>query len=1036
MTLRTNKLPLLALLGAVLILNLVIVLVAHVGLDKLRMRHVREAEIRSQNIAQALDMTLSETIRKIDLSLETVVAELDQHASLSDADSLRRIRSLLHQQKTQLPETEAWSIVDAKGQVDFHSSTAGPANFTVEDREYFRRLKSDSQDRLYISKPILSRVSNERIVVFVRRFNYPGGDFRGIVVIPLGISHFNRMLSKYDLGVNGTAALYFGDFDPLTRIVRSVDGDVSARLDPPNHAAIGETVRRLGQAGTYQAPSLFDGIDRISSYRQLNDIDLYVVAGVSSNEFLEEWRAFAYKLWFVVGVFLLAMNGLVYFLAVLWLRQQRHAERLVASLKDLEQRDHALLAAQEAGNLGTYTIDLSDGSWIGSDKLHEIFAIDRSYPHTLEGWSARIHPDDRPGIDHHFYEEVIKGGAKFDHEYRIVISTSEPVRWVHGLGVIKLDANGQPASISGTITDITVRKNAEERLKLAQEVFLSATEGILVTDKNGIILETNPAFTEITGYANEEAKGNAPIILHPRNQDMADYDLVWQSVQEKGRWEGDVINQRKDGSLYTLHARIFAIYDSTGAVSRYCGVISDITTLKETQERLKFVALHDELTGLANRTLLTDRMFRALSDAKHRDAELLAVCHLDIDRFADINDAWGAEVGDRLLIEVARRLTFSLRTGDTVARLGGDEFVVVLSGLKTEASVKSAISRMIHNATRRLQIGEAEIALTISAGVTIYPYDPANEPDVLIRHADQALYEAKRGGKNAMRFFDPGVEERLRANQEIHDCLLEALVRDELCVHFQPKVNLRTGEISGMEALVRWNHPEKGLLSPGEFLPAIEATDLTLPFGEWILHHSIRQRQRWLAAGFDIPISVNIFSRHLQRPDFVERLGIILDAYPDFNPERLELEIVETTALEDIQRASKCIEGCKKYGVQFALDDFGTGFSSLTYLRQLAAATVKIDRSFVRDILDNSADHALVRGIIGMAHSMGRGVVAEGVESIEHGNVLRRYGCNHAQGYGIARPMPGDAVVTWVGNWKCPVDWLEETTSVESTPSG
>lgn len=1029
MTLRTNKWPLLALLGAVLVLNLVIILATHVAVDKLRMRHVREAEIRSQNIAQALDMTVSETVRKIDLSLETVVAELDQHASLSDADALRRIKSLLHQQKTNLPETEAWSIVDARGRVDFHSSAAGAANFTVEDREYFRRLQSDSRDRLYISKPIVSRVSNERIVVFARRFNDSGGDFRGIVVIPLGVSHFNRMLSKYDLGVRGTAALFYGDFDPLTRIVRSAEGDVSAELDPPNHAAISETVRRWGQAATYQAPSLFDGIDRISSYRQLNDIDLYVVAGVSSSEFLEEWRAFAYKLWFVVAVFLLAMNALVYFLAVLWLRQQRHAERLVASLTALEQRDHALLAAQEAGNLGAYTIDLSDGSWVGSDKLHEIFAIDSAYPHTLEGWDARVHPDDRPGLDRHFYEEVIKGGAKFDHEYRIVIPPSGEIRWVHGLGVIKFDANGKPASISGTITDISVRKSAEERLKLAQEVFLSATEGILITDKDGIILETNPAFTEITGYANEEAKGKTPIILHPRNHDLAAFDRVWQSVQERGRWEGDLINQRKDGSLYTQRARIFAIYDSGGKVSRYCGVISDISALKETQERLKFVALHDELTGLANRSLLTDRMFRALSECKRRDAELLAVCHLDIDRFADINDTWGAEVGDRLLVEVARRLTFSLRTGDTVARLGGDEFVVVLSGLKTEASVKSAVSRMIHNATRRLQIGEAGIELTISAGVTIYPYDPANEPDVLIRHADQALYDAKRGGKNAMRFFDPGVEERLRANQEIHDCLLEALVRDELCLHFQPKVNLMTGEISGMEALVRWNHPEKGLLPPGEFLPAIEATDLTLPVGEWILHHSIRQRQRWLAAGLDIPISVNIFSRHLQRPDFVERLGVILDAYPDLNPEMLELEIVETTALEDIQRVSKCIDGCKKYGVRFALDDFGTGFSSLTYLRQLAAATVKIDRSFVRDILDNSADHALVRGIIGMAHSMGRDVVAEGVESIEHGNVLQRYGCNHAQGYGIARPMPGDDVVVWAGNWKSPEGWQAAATS-------
>ena len=552
-----------------------------------------------------------------------------------------------------------------------------------------------------------------------------------------------------------------------------------------------------------------------------------------------------------------------------------------------------------------------------------------------------------------------------------------------------------------------------------------------MTNLDGTILETNPAFTQITGYSNTEAQGQNPRILKSGMQDQAFYRDLWHSITTTGLWQGELINRRKSGELYTQYSRISAIFDSRGEISKYCAVISDITELKNSQERLEYVAYHDELTGLINRPLLSTHMRKLMSLCRRNENELLAVCHLDIDEFKKINDEWGHPFGDELLIEIARRLKLGIRNGDVVARLGGDEFVVVLSGLKSESDVGSGVSRFLQCATRPFSAGRISVEPTISVGVAIYPTDNEEEPDVLIRHADQAMYEAKRNGKNCIRFFDPDTERRFRENIEQYERLAEALAHDELCLYYQPKVAFDTGEIVGVEALLRWNHPDKGVLPPGAFLSVIEGTDLTVPVGEWILHKALQQRRKWIAEGLDISVSVNVFSRHLLRSDFPERLKNVLAAYPDLDPAMLELEIVETTNLDDIHRASGCIAACRRLGIPFSLDDFGTGYSSLTYLRELATETVKIDRSFVQEILNNAEDSAVVRGIVGMAHSMGRKVVAEGVETIEHGVPLIRCGCDYAQGFGIARPMPPEALREWTKSWERPSLWQGESTEGE-----
>lgn len=451
----------------------------------------------------------------------------------------------------------------------------------------------------------------------------------------------------------------------------------------------------------------------------------------------------------------------------------------------------------------------------------------------------------------------------------------------------------------------------------------------------------------------------------------------------------------------------------------------DALSLAQSHERLQRMAFYDELTGLPNRALLSERVRQAMVECRRKGRLRLAVCCLDLDGFKEINDRWGHVVGDQLLVEVALRLRHCIRANDTVARLGGDEFVVLFSDLDDEVGACEAVSRLIRIVSEPCTIGTARLKIALSVGVTLYPSGTTDEPDALLRQADQAMYEAKRNGKNRMQFFDLESERFLRERQAHYDRLVEALQQGEFRLHYQPKVALRSGQVIGVEALLRWQHPQRGLLLPSDFLSVIESSELTLPVGEWIIHEALQQHQRWCAQGVSMRISVNLFSAHLQRPDFVEKLRGILEVHPGFDPAMLELEVVETTALEDIGEIAARIHACMELGVNFALDDFGTGYSSLTYLRELPARQVKIDRSFVCDMLENTNDRALVESIVGMAHTLGRQVVAEGVETLAHGEPLIRCRCDYAQGYGIGRPMPAEDFPGWLSTWRMPLAWAE-----------
>ncbi len=609
----------------------------------------------------------------------------------------------------------------------------------------------------------------------------------------------------------------------------------------------------------------------------------------------------------------------------------------------------------------------------------------------------------------------------FQSDYRC--DSPSQVRWFSML-VVPL---GQDANRGAVIThtDITKRKEADAKLQLAANVFASAREGITITDAQGTIIDVNDAFTAITGYSREEALGQNPRILQSGRQDKAFYQGMWQSLLEKGHWSGELWNRRKDGEVMAELITISAVRDAQGVTQQYVGLFSDITAMKVQRNQLERFAHFDALTQLPNRVLLADRLQQSMSQAARRSQQL-AVVYLDLDGFKAINDHHGHQAGDEVLVAVAQRMKQVLREGDTLARIGGDEFVAVLMDLDDVSASLPLLSRVLAAAGQPTLLGEFSVQVTASIGVTFYPQSRDIDADQLLRQADQAMYLAKLAGKNRYHLFDAEQDTHLRGQHERLQRIDLALRQQEFVLLYQPKVNMRTGKMVGAEALIRWQHPQLGLLQPAEFLPVIEDHPLAILVGEWVIEQALSQMETWHAAGLDVPVSVNIGARQLQQPDFVDRLRTILAGHPQVPGKCVELEVLETNALKDIDQVSQVIAACGQFGVRFALDDFGTGYSSLTYLKRLRVALLKIDQSFVRDMLVDSDDLAILQGVIGLANAFHLQVIAEGVETVAHGTALLALGCELAQGFGIAKPLPADQLPTWAKSWRPDAAWSDQ----------
>ena len=667
-----------------------------------------------------------------------------------------------------------------------------------------------------------------------------------------------------------------------------------------------------------------------------------------------------------------------------------------------EQKEFFRLISESIGE-HIAVLDLEGRRLYNSPSYRQFFGDERQL--TGSNSFADVHPEDRERVQAVF-RQTVENGVGQAIEYRLLRHDGS-VSHIASAGKVITDKDGHPARIVIVSHDVTQRKQAEQWERIAATAFESQ-QGMFITSADGVILRINQAFTDITGYSAEECLGRTPSLLRSGRHDEAFYAAMREALAQHGAWQGEIWNRRKSGEVYPEWLTISSVRDAEERVTHYVCTLADITAHKKAQEEIQQLAFYDALTSLPNRRLLHERLRLALSASK-RHRQQGALLFIDLDNFKTLNDTLGHDMGDRLLQEVARRLLACVRERDTVARLGGDEFVVMLENLgeridDAATQCRSIGEKILAVLNRSYDLAGYEYHNTPSIGVALFGGARVSTDD-LMKRADLAMYEAKAGGRNTLRFFDPQMQAVVTARVALEKDLREALQRQSFCLAYQPQVDDR-GWVIGAEALVRWQHAQRGMISPSEFIPLAEETGLILPLGLWVLETACAQAAAWAAlpGRAQFTVAVNVSARQFRQPNFVDQVLAVLAA-TTAAPCNLKLELTESLLLDNMQDTIGKMTALKKQGVGFSLDDFGTGYSSLSYLKRLPFDQLKIDQSFVRDLLTDANDKVIADTIIALAHSLGLAVIAEGVESEEQRAALSARGCNAYQGYLFSRPL-------------------------------
>ncbi|MFP4137062.1 MAG: putative bifunctional diguanylate cyclase/phosphodiesterase [Halomonas sp.] len=560
---------------------------------------------------------------------------------------------------------------------------------------------------------------------------------------------------------------------------------------------------------------------------------------------------------------------------------------------------------------------------------------------------------------------------------------------------------------------------------LIQAAFHQAGEAMLIADAELRVLAANSAFTELTGIAPSRLRGRCVRELLGESRLTTD---PWEMLHARDHVKAEFTYRNRLGRSAPAILSVSRLRDARGRPSHHLVVLSDLAALAASGCKAGREVYFDALTGLPNRELLSQLLSESLAHARRRRARV-ALCVFDVDHFKAINDHHGQAMGDSLIALLAQRISHLVHGDDILARIAGDEFALLLQ----QGADEAVLANLLEGVAAPFYLRGEALQVTVSLGVTFFPQDDA-DGDVLLRHATQAMHRAKQRGRNTFHVFDPRFDRELQAREAQRRRFHQAIENGELCLHYQPQVDMFDGRVIGVEALVRWRHPEQGLLAPGHFLPLVEGTSLDALLGEWVLEAALKQLQAWHRAGLTLPVNVNISPAHLLSGHFVQRLTSLLARYPEVPATRLKLEVLESAAMGDLQAALATMRDCQALGIDFAIDDFGTGYSSLTHLRQLPVDLIKIDQSFVRDMLSDPDDMAIVESVIFMANRFRRPMLAEGVESLEHARALLALGCARAQGYGIARPMPAEALPAWLADWPGRRDWRALSLHTQCTP--
>ncbi len=684
----------------------------------------------------------------------------------------------------------------------------------------------------------------------------------------------------------------------------------------------------------------------------------------------------------------------------------------VATIRDISVRKHQeaaiklsqkrLAEAQRIAKLGSWSMDLTTGETIWSKEVYSILRQPKEITPSLELYLSLSCDTEMDELN-----EVISSLKKTQNSYNLIRKLcfgNGDTCYVREEGEVSRDPDGRVTHAVGTIRDITDSVKTREKLEQAAVVFEHTSDAVLITNTEHKIIAINHAYSRISGYSEAESLGQDAGFTKSGQHDENFYHEMREQLEQTGSWQGEIWDRRKDGEIYPKWLSINSVRNDRGAMRYYVGVFSDISHIKSTEDKLRHLALHDSLTGLPNRLSFNDQLERALHHAK-RNEQGVAVLFLDLDRFKTINDSLGHPIGDALLIEVASRLKSCLRNEDVIARLGGDEFTIIMEDILTPEDAAKVSEKIIHALSAPVDLDGHQFYITTSIGISLFPEDGGSVTE-LVKNADAAMYRAKESGRNRYEFYSSELADAAVERLELEGELRQAISNQEFSLYYQPQFNIQTGEITGAEALIRWHHPERGIISPDQFIPVAEETGLINQIGEIALHKACIQLSRWRKKGWNLPkVSVNVAGQQIHSGQL---LGLVKEALSLANlpPNALEVELTETTLMEKTDLTINTLSKLRDLGVTISIDDFGTGYSSLSYLKTLPIQRIKIDRSFVQDIPEDSNDMAITKAIIALSRNLQLDVIAEGLESEEQEVFLLAEGCVEAQGFLFSKPLP------------------------------
>jgi len=993
------------LVAALVLVNFLILLMAAVSLFQSREQAYAKAATQAQGLAQVLEQTLSGIVRRIDLTLLNTAEEMQ--AQLADGVDETTINAYIRRQFEHHAELDSLRVANADGWIVYGVGVSPGGAINMADRDFFVEARDNPASGLLISRPMVGRISGKWVVALTRRINRPDGSFGGIAYAVIAIERLQRLFQAADVGPQGAVVFRNLDFEMIARHPDS-GGPVGQPLNRAISAEFADAVRRNPEVGTFTGAVAPEFTDRVLAYRRVSHYPGYLLVGVAAKDFLDEWRHNARRVGLLVSLILIVTSGAARLLYVGWRRQNVAAAALAQSNTELARSEERLRAMFQLSPLGM-TRNTLDGRFIESNQaMLDITGYSSEELSRLTYWDLtpeEYRAEDAARIEHLRSKRRV---GPYEKEYIRRDGGRMPVR----LSAMMFDGGDGEPYLWAIVEDITERRTAEAATLLAASVFHNTAEAIVITDSKAVILSVNPAFTQITGYAVDEILGRTPRLLKSEHHEAEFYDVMWRDLTSKGKWQGRIWNRRKDGEAFLAWQTITAVRDERGQVMRYVSVFNDMTEIHRKDEHIRHQAYHDALTGLPNRLLLQDRLEHAIEVAR-RDGRKVALMFIDLDRFKVVNDSLGHDVGDMLLIEITRRLTESLRRSDTIARLGGDEFVVVLSDFDGAGEVAEVAEKIIQRVSLPTTLKSHEVHIGASIGIALFPED-GDDVTQLMKTADTAMYRSKASGRNTFRFFDAEMDGAAVERLKLEAALRRALENEEFELYYQPKIDLASGGLAGCEALIRWNSPERGLVAPDLFIPLAEETGLIAGIGDWVLEHACGQMAEWRRRGLaPVKVAVNASARQFLDPGFATKISTTL-AKHQIAPSLLEIELTESTVMADPERASMQFQQLRDIGVAVSVDDFGTGYSSLAYLKRLPLDTIKIDRSFIRQVDSEIDNAAIVKAIIGLGGALGMSTIAEGVETSEEEAHLLAAGCGSAQGYHYAKPLPADQFEAWM----------------------